>query len=146
MKVKALNRIKQCGDYHLAGEVFDVDKKTFEFLKSEGAVEEVGASTDVTTAPAIDAKALYESTEDFNSLKVPELKAICTLLELSTSGNKDALIEAIESFGDDVINLDEMDLQALQTLAEEENLTVPEDATEESLREMLAEHLTGDGE
>ena len=140
MKVKALNAIKHDGETHGAGTIFTVDKESAAVLLEKGAVE---ASFGSEKTVEIDAVALYENTEDFTTLKVPELKAICVELGLPATGNKDDLLEAIAKslVGEDDIDLDTLDEAALVALAKEENVDLPADADVEAMRDILAEAL-----
>ena len=105
MKVKALNSIKHGGKLHRAGEVLDVSKKDAEYLLSVKAAVAVGESAVVE----YDGEALFQNTEDFSTLKVAELKAICVYMELPTTGNKDELIAAIEAESEEVLEDDVSD-------------------------------------
>jgi len=84
--------------------------------------------------------------EDFNTLKVGELKEVCVLIEVSSSGNKADLVAVIE----EKLNRDKnvtlpdmskMDKEALVALAKEEEVALPEDADEDAIRDILAEAL-----
>lgn len=147
MKIKALNKIKHDGKYHLVGEVFEVDKKTAETLKDDNAAEEVGGTTPASSK--IDAQVLYDETEDFNTLKKDQLKAICTLLGLPISGKNTELAAAIEEIRSKdgnvtLVDMSEMDKSELIALAEEEGVKLPDDADEEQIRDILAEALVAE--
>jgi len=95
MKVTAITTIHHNGEVFSPGEEVTVDKAIAEYLEKEGAIAPLGKEAKKDEV-VIDAKELYETTEDFKTLTVKELKAVCALLNLSTDGNKDALVATIE--------------------------------------------------
>lgn len=64
------------------------------FLVQNGSAVEEGAGDRVSE---YDGELLFQNIEDFGTLKVDELKAICLYMELPVSGNKSELIQAIEA-------------------------------------------------
>lgn len=91
-------------------------------------------------------------SDDFNVLKVDELKEVCKHLELGTSGNKADLIASIvQKLGKGDLNstlpdMSEMDIGDLRVLADQEGVTLPDDADEASIREIMADALSNKGE
>jgi len=76
----------------------------------QGLISKVEMPTDVPTEgnDDVDVEALIELPKE--GLKVAELKRVCEYYKLSTTGNKDALIERIEHFE----TLLELDLEELE--------------------------------
>jgi len=93
MKLIALTTIKHDGEICHAGESFNVDKESAKRLIENGAARETES---VSKKEEINAEELYEMTDDLNTLNVTQLKAICDYLGIPKTGNKEALIHAIE--------------------------------------------------
>ena len=94
MALRALHAVKTGGKTYAPGDILPkLSKKDAAFLLQNGsAIEEGGDSVSV-----YDGEALFEETEDFNTLKVDELKAVCVYMEIPVSGNKAELVAAIEA-------------------------------------------------
>ena len=134
MKVQALNTVRHDRDSYAPGEVFTLSKDDAAPLLEAGAVVEFHDEK-----KALDGEMLFETTEDFNTLKVDELKAICEHLTLPVNGNKGDLVERIESTMTTEVDLDALDKEALVALAKEEGIELPENADEEEIRTLLEE-------
>ena len=104
MKLTALNAIKYGGKTFRAGDVLNVDKKNAEYLVELGAAVEYEGGDKVSE---YNGEVLFENTEDFNTLKVDELKAVCVYMELPVSGNKTELVAAIEAASEVVDDLED---------------------------------------
>ncbi len=95
MALKALNAIKTGGILYAAGDILPkLSKKDSVFLVENNSAVEVGGGDKVSE---YDGELLFQNTEDFNALKVDELKAICVYIEIPVSGNKAELVAAIEA-------------------------------------------------
>ncbi len=71
------------------GQKVEVDKKTAAYLVAKGKAEYADQKVEFDIDELLD-------TEDFNTLTVQKLKAICKHFNLEVSGNKDDLVKAIE--------------------------------------------------
>lgn len=134
MKIKALNKIKHDGKTYCAGEVLNISKDDAVRIIESGAALEFHDEK-----KALDGKMLLETTEDFNTLKVDELRAVCAHLELSVKGNKDELVDRVENATTEEVDLNALDKEALVALAKEEGIELPENADEEEIRTILEE-------
>jgi len=95
MALKALHTVKTGGQTYAPGAMLPkLSKKDAIFLVENNSAVEVGGGDKVSE---YDGEALFEETEDFNTLKVDELKAVCVYMELPVSGNKTELVAAIEA-------------------------------------------------
>jgi len=149
--IKLLNSAKVGGKMHkskkvlLVGKGKDIDAKEAEYLIKHGAAEEtVKPSGQPVQNNLKDELSVEEMAdlEDLNQLKVDDLKKVCGHfgLEGYKSLNKDDLIALIEEYRG-AIDIDEMDEDALRKLAEEEGITLPDDADIETIRKIIATSL-----
>lgn len=138
----------KCGGKHfqaeeilLVGKGKDISLKDAKYLVGADAAIEV-----VAPSKNEDTKSIEEmlEVEDLSTLNVSQLKAICKHLGLTPySGKKESeLIEMIESHrNSDVFDIDIMDEDELRTLAEEEGISIPENADIEMIRQIIDEAL-----
>lgn len=136
----AVNTVKYKGIYFPPGNVINgVDDETRNMLLSEGAAKDHHGEAP-SDGPEI---SVGDITEDqVNSMKQAELAKVARALSLETPDKKAdtlrrAISEALGFYDEDVINLDEMDEAGLRELAEAEGIEVPDDADEETLREII---------
>ncbi len=95
MTLKALHTIKTGGKTYAPGDFLPkLSKKDAIFLVENNSAVEAGGGDKVSE---YDGELLFQNTEDFNTLKVDELKAVCTFIEIPVSGNKAELVAAIEA-------------------------------------------------
>ncbi len=95
MALKALHTIKTGGKTYAPGDFLPkLSKKDAIFLVENNSAVEAGGGDKVSE---YDGEALFEQTDDFHTLKVDELKAVCVYLEIPVSGNKGELTAAIEA-------------------------------------------------
>ncbi len=148
--IKLLNSAKVGGKLRKAKEVLtvgkgkDIDVKDAEFLIEHGAAEETVKPSTSQTASKSDELSVEEMAdlEDLSQLKVDDLKKVCEHLEIEDykSLNKKELIALIEEHRG-AVDIDEMDEDALRDLAEEEGITLPDDADIETIRKIIATSL-----
>ncbi|MEN4053785.1 hypothetical protein [Sulfurimonas sp. NWX79] len=138
----------KCGGKHfkaeetlLVGKGKDISLKDAKYLVgADAAIEVVAPAKNEDT---ISIEEMLE-VEDLFTLNVSQLKAICKHLGLTPySGKKESeLIEMIESHrNSDVFDIDVMDEDELRTLAEEEGISIPENADIEMIRQIIDEAL-----
>ena len=130
-------------------DVFELGDKDAKRLIGLGCVRETGEAVtekETETKAANVAEVLIEdlTPELVNKLKQKELLSVAKRMDLVTDDNKAAtlkaaILEAIDKEG--VINLDEMDEVALRAFAAEEDITLPNGADAEAIRDILAEAL-----
>lgn len=148
--IKLLNSAKVGGKLRKAKEVLTVGKnkdisiEDAEFLIKHGAAEETVKPSASQSSPKVDELSVQEMAdlEDLNQLKVDDLKKVCEHLGLEEykSMNKKELIALIEEHRG-AIDIDEMDEDALRDLAEEEGITLPDNADIETIRKIIATSL-----
>jgi len=148
--IKLLNSAKVDGKLRKAKEVLtvgkgkDIDVKDAEFLIKHDAAEETVKPSTSQASPKGDELSVEEMAEleDLSQLKVDDLKKVCGYfgLEGYKSLNKDDLIALIEEHRG-AIDIDKMDEDALRELAEEEGITLPDDADIETIRKIIATSL-----
>lgn len=118
MALKALHTVKTAGKTYAPGEFLPkLSKKDAVFLLESGAAVESGGADKVVE---YDGEALFENTEDFNTLKVDELKAVCAFMELPVSGNKAEIVAAIEA-ASEVVDVDDDETADVHDESEEHN-------------------------
>ena len=129
-------------------DVFEIDTEGGERLIDKGVAKETSEAvskketeTKADTAGEVSIDDL--TPEIVNKLKQKELLSVAKRMDLETDDNKaDTLRVAIlVAISDEVINLDTMDEAAMRELADEEEITLPDDADAEAIRDILAEAL-----
>lgn len=149
MKAIKTNFAIKCGGKHfkaeetlLVGKGKDISLKDAKYLvEADAALEVVAPSKDEDSMNIDEMLAV----DNLSTLSVSQLKSVCKHLGLTPySGKKESeLIEMIEAYrNDDTVDIDAMDEDELRILAEEEGISMPEDADAEKMREILEEELT----
>lgn len=144
--------IRHNGKEYGENDVFDVSDNDGAFILANADAEETelpvtsdAGSKDETpiqdkAKDGINTESLTE--EQINGMKQGDLAKVARALSLETPDKKAdtlrrAISEALGFSDEDVINLDEMDEAGLRELAEAEGIEVPDDADEETLREII---------
>lgn len=146
--IKLLNSAKIGGKLRKSKEVLivgkgkDIDLKEAEYLVEHGAAEEAVEPSAVPTQKEALTVEEMATMEDLSQFKVDDLKNVCKFLELEeySNLNKAGLIKLIDEHRNGV-NIDEMDEEALRTLAEKEGIDVPDGMDVESIRDLIAAEL-----
>ncbi|MFZ5375100.1 MAG: Rho termination factor N-terminal domain-containing protein [Campylobacterota bacterium] len=145
--IKLMNSAKVGGKLHKAKAVLvvgngkDIDVKDAEYLVAHGAAEETFKPSSTQPSPKGDELSVEEMAvlDDLSQLKVDDLKKVCEYLGLEkySSMNKKELIALIEDHRG-IVDIDEMDEDALRELAEEEGITLPDDSDIDTIRKIIA--------
>ena len=89
MEIKITQGVVVNGNPAKKGQKVEVDKKTAAYLVAKGKAEYLDKKEEFDIDELLD-------TEDFNTLTVPKLKAVCAYYGLEVSGHKEDFVKAIE--------------------------------------------------
>ena len=129
-------------------DVFDLDDKSAKRLIDAGFVVETNEP--ISAIETSSGEDVFEFDTDvltekqINYFKQKELVKIAASLNIHTDDKKSATLKSaiIEHlFDGDIVNLDEMNLDELRDFAEEEEIVLPDDADEDTVRDILTQAL-----